>query len=648
MIDEIIDKRAVSSFNPSTEVKDFTSHVKRDYAEGVRIINESVLELNYRSVEEDESNGKLMFNAFVDDSEEDINEDWKLKATRSMARNKAIAMTAQLTANYILPLYTAQNDEDEVDKDFSEVMRDLVEWLALPTNSNYQPSFLQLVFGMMYNPVTYAEADWYEITQKLSKAHGSQEIRDDVLSGFKLNVYGPTQILINNSYERNIQKQKCIIKRRYIEYDEAEAKYGDHPNFSSVKLGKKMIYNDDDGLFYEVYDEDHPTLVAEETYIRRRKDLEVPFIGGIYMGNDDVDNNPIRHRDNKNRPKYNIVPFGYHRIGDNYFFYKSMMNTLHWDNIRIDTMDEIVYNRGLLEVDMPIAISGVEKIDSEVVFPKSVVTLTSPDAKIQPLLPPSNLVAGFRQLEESFKAASTDSIDDVTAGQRPEADEKVGNVARAQAQARKILSGVGKNLAESMVQIGDLMKDIVINNITIPEVEELIGDNLRLKYRTILLENKMINGKLKDKDIRFDSNLIGRTMSEEEKKDANLKELEKLMKNEKVKDINKLKKSLILVNPELFAKFKFLTRIDLEEMFTRNQEFMQPLLTNLYTLLREDPLVEGEGLLRKLLYSFFQSGSEDLIKDNPEELPANIKVPGTRLGAQAQSVATAEAIKQEV
>lgn len=654
MIGEITSKSPQSAYNPSKEVRELTAQVRDDYSEGIRIITEPHLELNWRSVEDDESNGKLMFNAFVDEGEEDVNEDWKWRGTRSMARNKAIAMHAQLTANYILPLFIAQNDEDEVDRDFSEIMRDIIEWMALPTNSNYQSSFLQLVFGMMYNPVTFAECDWYEVHQKLSKAHGGEEIRDDILSGFQMNVYGPTQILINNYYERNIQKQKCIIKRRYIEYHEAEAKWGEHDNFQFVEPGRKSIYNDDDGLFYDVYDDDHPTLVPEETYYCRRKDMEVTFLGGIYMGEDDVENNPIRHRDNKNAPRYNFVPFGYNTVGDNYFYYKSLMNVLQWDNKRIDAMDEIVYNRGLLEVDMPIAVSGTEKIDSEVVFPKSVITLENDQARIQPLLPPSNMIQGFRQLEESQRSISDNSVDEVTAGQRPEANEKVGNVTRAQAQARKILSGVGKNLAESMIQVGDLMKNIAIRHITVPQVDELVGGTMKLRYRTLFLQDKMVDGKLKNKNIKFDEGLIGRDMSKEQIMDRSLVELENLMKKKGTKDINQVKDSLYLVNPELFANFKFLSRIDIEEMFTKNQEFMQPMLTNLYTLLREDPLIEGEGLLRKLLYSFFQSDGEALIKDEAEvEQKALVKdkqakTPNTVLGQQANNRATAKAVEAQI
>ena len=62
-------------------------------------------------------------------------------------------------------------------------------------------------------------------------------------------------------------------------------------------------------------------------------------------------------------------------------------------------------------------------------------------------------------------------------------------------------------------------------------------------------------------------------------------------------------------------------------MFTKNAEFMQPMLTNLYGMLRSDPLIEAEGLLRKLLYSYFQSEGDELIKK---------QIPGQMMGQPEQ------------
>jgi hypothetical protein len=613
------ENKPISAYQPDSKVVDLTVKVKKDYEEGMRILEKSWIELNDRTVIEDLNRGQSMFNAYVDTNVEDPNEAWKWRGTRSMARNKGIAMHAQLTATYLLPLFIAQNDNDEVDRDFSEVMRDIIEWMAEPINSNYQSSFLQVVFGMMTNPVTYLGAEYCEVYQKIKEktANGkytTKEVLDDVLSGFKAPIWTATQVLITNAYERNIQRQRAIIKRRYCEYEEMESKYGKHKNWPFVKKGIKSVYSEEAGLFYEVKDDDHQNLVAEETWMNRREDSEVCFINGIYMGDDDVDSNPIKHRDNKNKPKYNVVPFFYSRIGEHFFYGKSMMNCLGWDNMAYDAMSELVYNRSALEVDMPIVVSGSDKVDSSVVYPKSVTAFESSDAKITPLLPPSNLAAGFNALRETEKSINEGSINPETAGQNAGTGVTAYSIAQAQAGAKKLISAVGKSLGESIVMYGDLMKDIALNHITIPQVEELTGGKMKLKYKTFLLENKTSGGKMGDKMIKFDESLIGLEMTEKEKKARGYKLLDEI-------GYPKSKKSLMLINPEMFAKFNYLCKVDIQEMFTKSNEYWQPILLALKAQLINDPFVNQESLTRKIMYSYFNSEGEDLMKEESEQIP---------------------------
>lgn len=611
MIGNVDKSTPISAYQPSRAVIDVTKYVKDDYSKGIDILQRPYVELNDRGIIDDQNRGQMMFNAFVDTSVEDPGEAWKWRGTRSMARNKGVAMHANLTANYLLPLFLAQNDKDEMDKDFSEVMRDIVEWMALPNNSNYQSSFLQIVFGMITNPVTYLGAEYCEVYQKIKEktanGYDKKEVLDEVLSGFQAPIWSASQVLITNAYERNIQKQRCIIKRRWCEKSELEAKYGQHENWVFVQEGIRSIYNDDDGLFYDIKDEDHLTVVAEETYLNRREDTEICFINGIYMGDSNTDHNPIKHRDNRNAPKYNVVPFGYSRIGEHFFYYKSMMNCLGWDNMYYDAMSEVVMNRAFLETEMPVAVSGSEKIDTEIMFPNAVATFEDKDTRITPLLPNSNMVAGFNALRETEKSMIEGSVNETISGQLPDASQKAYSVAQAQANAKKLIGAVGKSLAESIMMYGDLMKDIALNHITIPEVDELVGGTMKLTYRNFIIDNK---SKGETKSIYFDESLIGKEMTDDEKITESLKMLEQSGYPEK-------KNSLRRVNPELFAKFKYLSRVDVEEMFAKNQEYWQPVLLSLKQALANDPFIKQKELSRKIMQAYFQSEGDELIEEQP-------------------------------
>ncbi|MCK5347285.1 MAG: hypothetical protein KAR20_27940, partial [Candidatus Heimdallarchaeota archaeon] len=394
MIGDIYKETPVSSYQPSKEIGDFTASVKKDFGFGNEILNRTWTELNDRSVIEDMNRGQKTFNAFVDDNIENPAEAWKWRGTRSKARNKALAMHAQLTAGYIIPMFMAQNDQNEEDMDVSEFMRDVVEWMV--QNSEYKSSFLSIAMGMLMNPVNYLGAEYAEVFQtikeKTEQGYTKREIIDDELSGFKAPVYSADQILISNVHEQNIQRQRCIIKRRYIDYTEAEAKYGKHPNWNYVQAGIKSIYNEEEALFYDIKDTEHPFLVEEAIPMYRRDDTEVPFVGGIYLGDDNVENNPIKHRDNRGAPKYNVISFGYQRVNEHFFYYKSLMNSMYWDNMLLDAQYEMGMNRGFLDTNMPLAVTGTDsKIDSEIIFPSAVVAFQDKDTKVTPILPPANL-----------------------------------------------------------------------------------------------------------------------------------------------------------------------------------------------------------------------------------------------------------------
>lgn len=642
MIGEVYKNTPVSLYQPIKEVADLTSYIKRDYARGDDILHRNWVELNNRSVIDDQDRGRRTFNAFVDESVEDPSTAWQWRGTRSKARNQAIAMHAQLTSGYIIPMFMAQNDDDEEDVDFSEMMRDAVEWMV--NNSSYKESFIQAAMGMLVNPVTFLGAEYCEVFQKIKerKEDGTiieKEVLDEILSGFQAPVYGADEILISNAYEQNIQKQRFIIKKRYIEFQEAQAKYGTHANWVFVQPGVKAIYSEDSGAFYDVKDDDHPHLVEEVIYMNRRDDSEIPLVNGVYMGDEDVNANPIKHRDNRNAPKYNVIPFGYQRINEHFFYYKSLMAAQYWDNQLLDAQYQIGMNRAFLDANMPIAISGTDKVDTDVIFPSAVVAFEDPNTKATPLLPQANLAGIFSAMDRVENSMNESSISAVTAGQLPQASQKATSVAIAQRNAETMLKGVGRNLAIAVVQYGDLMKDIVISHVVVPQIDELSGPTERLKYRTLILNSKVIDGKEMSKVIRFEDTFLGTQYTERDKMMMRMKLLEEV-------GYPKNKKHIYLVNPALFSRFRYLTRVEPERMFPENEEFKQAVMSQIYAQFANNPYVELESLTRKTLYPFFRSETEELMKEPEESEMAQEgeAPPQTTFGQQAQNRATDNAI----
>lgn len=624
MIAELYDKKnaSVSGYQPTKEVADFTGYVKLAYGEGYNIIHKEWEELNYYSVIGRMNKDQRTFNSFVDESVEDPREAWKWRGTRSMARNRAMAMHAHLTSSYIVPNVFAQNDQDDSDEEMAGVMHDVVEWMTI--NSNYRPNFLLASMGMLVNPVTFLGAEYCEIMQKIKERNENgeivtKEIIDEEMSGFQSRVYSADQVLITNAFEQNMQRQRSVIERNFIDYEEAKAKYGWHENFEYVTPGIKAIYSEDDGLFYEVKDEDNNMLVEEVIFKNRREDVEVPFVNGIYLAHQlNPDNNPIRHRDNRNAPKYNKVPFGYERINEHFFYYKSLINKVGWDNQLLDAMYENTMNREILEILPPVAISGDDEIDSEVIFPSSVVSFENPETKIQSILPPTRGTS-YQAMQAIESSLSEGSVSDTQTGQLPQASQKAFSVAQAAQNSKILLGGVGKTLGESVAQFGQLMIDIALNHLTAAQIDELTGN---LNYRNFILEDQNVDGKQVSKKIMFDEALIGRTMSKEEKKMAEIKLLEKAGYPDN-------KKHIYRVNPHLFSKMKYMIYVEPDTMLPKNDEFEKAMAMELYTLLRQDPLIEPEMLVRNLMKKH--------VKGDIEKFMAKETAPEQVMGKTPQS-----------
>jgi hypothetical protein len=627
MIGDIYKNSRVSSYQPGKDVADVTSTVKKDYDQGTQILNRSWVELNNRSVIDDKSRGQRTFNAFVDESIEDPATAWQWRGTRSKARNKAIQMHAFLTSGYIIPTFVAQNDSDEEDRDFSDMMQDTVEWMI--HNSNYKESFLAAAMGMLVNPVTYMSAEYTEVYQtikeKTEQGYTKTEVLDEVLSGFNAPIWSAEQVLISNAFEQNIQRHRFNIKTRYIEYGEAQARYKDHENIHFVQPGIKSLYSENDGAFYDIKDEDHPHLVEEVVYCNRREDIEIPFVNGIYLGDTDVEGNCIRHRDNKNAPKYNIVPFGYQRINEHFFFFKSLMAAQYWDNQLLDEQYRLGMNRAFLDTNMPMAVTGVDSIDQDIIFPSSVVAFANPEAKATPLLQPANLGSIFNAMQITENSIEESSISATSGGQLPDANQKATAINVAQRNAETIIKGVGANLAISIVQYGSLMSDIALQHVTAPQVDEIAGEKVRLKYRTLVLNDKVIDGKQVSKVLRFDESLLGVEMDED---DVDERSLELLQETGYPKE----DKVIYLINPLLFSRRRYLTRVEPERMFPKNDEYRQGLMSQLYAQFQQNPYISLEALTRKTLYPFLRSETDEVMADEDQVQNA--------LTAQSQPVST--------
>lgn len=614
MIGEIFSKTPVSIYQPSKQVANATMFAKRDYQVGFDILHRPWNELNDYSVIDRQNKDQRTFNSFVDESVDDPAQAWKWRGTRGMARNKTIVAHAHLTSGYIVPGASAVDEEQQDHRDMGNLMGDILNWMTM--NSNYRPSFILATMGMLVNPVTYLSADYAQVMQTIinrdeNDVYSKEQIIDEVFSGFQANCMSADQILIMNAHEQNIQKQRSITKRRWREYNDLKAQYGKHPNWEFVRPGIRMVYNDEDGLFYEVKDTEYSyrNLCEETIFQCRGEDTEIPYINGIYFGNiDNVEWNPIRHRDNRNAPKYNIVPFGYQRVNEHFFYFKSLINIIGWDDKLMDAIYEMTMNRAILDTEQPIAVTGSDKVDTSVMFPSAVATFEDKDTKIIPLLQPSRGEANnaMVNIEKSMSEASVSPLEAGEIGTGG-GSQRAFMIALANQNAKIVMDSMRRTINDSVREFGQLMVDIALTHLTTPQVDALGG----VTYRAFLLKDQMIGGKKVSKRIRFDDFLMGRSMTKQEKHQYTMGLLEEV-------GYPYNKEHLYVANPYLFSKYKYMAFVDADSMQGQTSEDRRAMITKLYQLLRQDPLVEPEALIRRLVHSYFRNDYEELIAKNPQ------------------------------
>lgn len=606
MYTEYIDKRThnISDYQPSSEVMELTKTFRDAFGKGYEILNRTWPELNNYSFIERENKDQRTFNAFVDESIEDPNEAWKWKGTRSLARDKAIDMHAHMTSVLAVPMAFAQNEAQEEDRQYSNYMRDVLEWMAV--NSEYRENYVKIMLGVLYSPIKWLGAEWVEAYTKIKERDDdgtltTKEVLDEELSGFRAPVYSVDQVLFTNVYEQNVQRQYIIIKRQYKPYADVERRWSWHDNFIYVKPGIRTVCSSDDNLFYDIKDDAHDGLVEEATGYCRQTDTEVTFLNGIYMGDPKADANAMSHRDNFNLPKVPLTSFGYRLLNEHFFGYKSLTNETGWDDSLLNAMYENVMNREFLDVNMPMALYGVEDFSSAVVYPGATVAFENPDAKAEPLLPRNT--AGWQAMDKIEDSIKGKSISDTMSGNLPQATQKAYSVARAEQNAKTILRGALRSISISVMKYGDLMKDIAVQHLTVAQWDEIIGAE---KYRTLILKDQLVDGKQISKRLVFDDALIGKRMSEKDKEKAQLKMLT---------DVGwpKHKEHVYKINPHVFSKLKYLIRIEPDEMLEKNQAFEKAINERMYALLRQDPLVSGEALVRKLLNSNYRGEADELM-----------------------------------
>jgi hypothetical protein len=604
-----------SPYAPDEKTKDRLSLIRNSFAIGYLNQTTPRREFNDLSLIQRISNDRMSWNTYQPNDGSGIDGDeinsWRSNAIKPIVRNKAISVAAHITSKLIFPGVFAQNPSDDEDQDAAMVMKSLIEWVG--DQAKYPKTFLYSVIGALVDPASIVHEEYAEVYRTIREMgedgkYTEKQVIDEEFSGVIQTPIECDELLIENFYQENIQKQGFLILRKVISYSTAMSKYGADDNFKFVQPGIITIYNDANQTFYNEYDTNlSGELVEEVVYWNRTKDLKLTCVNGILIGDADTPN----PRADKKYPfaKTFYEPFDQGRC----FYGKSLVFKMGPDSRIINELYPMIIDGTYLTLFPPMVATGAEDIGGDTIIPGMVTTFQSPDANLKPINSSSNLSAGITAMMDVTKSLSDSSIDPILQGSTQQGARTAFEVRRMEDNALIDFKIFLQMIGFLVQDLGTLMMGDIIQFMTIAQVEEIAGEEDKLKYSTYLLPESQTEDGMKSKKIQFTAELPDE-MTEDEKLDAEFDVLEEEGMDSK--------RTIIKVNPEMFRKNKYKIVISPDARSPYSDEVEKAFKLEAYDRMISNPLLDQESVTKDFLLGVYDLSARDPQKYIKQQAPA--------------------------
>lgn len=604
----------LSSYIPSDEDKQVLNMVIDHYARGTNLLNKPRKEFDDLSVIQASQAFQLRFNTYVPNDGRGYEGDpdnWRSKAIKPIQRNKVISIAAHATARQIFPKIFATDKFNTAQNSAAVVMELLMESAA--NTSGYDKTFFKAVLSSCVNVSSIVHSEYANVYQnfktKKDEKTGKYKIEkkiNETYSGFQDEVLLPEEVLIENFYEEDIQKQGYIIKRKILSYSQAQIKYSDKPNFKYVKPGMQCL-GSQQGYYYRIDDDLQSVGVEEAIYWNKSLDVRLVVLNGILV----TDNDEPNPRSDK---MYPLSKFGYEMFGNtNCFYYKSLISKMDKDADIVNTLYRILIDGTLLSIMPPVAISGTDNtVDSTVLSPGSVTTFSSPDTRTQVVGPTPNLNAGFTMLAKVEESIDQSSATPLQQGIASGGTQTAYEISKLEANAGTVLGLYTKMISDFVLQYGELRKNDILQYQTVADINAIV-DNNELVYNTFLVKTDTGTHK-----IDFNSE-YPEEMDKEEAMNASYDILEQEDNNV----------SLYKVNPKIFSALKYSCVVKPDIMQPRSEELERALKLDIYSLAIQNPNLDPIKVTEDFLLGAYKDikNTKDYMKSqqidmmNPNYMP---------------------------
>lgn len=619
-LDSAGNKLSPSTYQPPKEVMRLFQMVQDSYLTAWRLQHRPWQEFDGLSLLQRTKLDQETFGAFVGAEYVPEHKKWRWKGRKNTARNKLVGILAHMIAGMLYPYVYAYNEENEEDKMTAKVMRILVEDHL--KKANYELRFLYMVASALVNPAVFVEVQYVIAFQRIKEklSNGTFKVTDavdELLSGLSLNIIPVDELLLGDFFTFDLQRQPFIVRVRRIPYDEARKiyskKYYDtdvlgekKDRFDYVEKGKTRIFmaGQEFQTLYDIeWTEADRNYVQEITAFYRPEDLQVTFVGGVFMGNyEDVWNsNPFKHRRMTlsgdkwvSMPVYPFAKSGFEPLDPygRFAYYKSGAFKEYWDDQWFNTMNKLFHDGTYLDVIKPLITSGAGKFDSTVMVPGAVVSMPT-GATVNPYSLGPNLVGAMNAIALAEKDLSESTQDKIMSGVT-EKGVTAYATAKAEQNARVFLGVFGIMMGDLIKQVGALVVDCIVQHTTVGEIDATVPESIKVKFKTYITKSKE-GVKEMTNTIVFTDSLMGDVTKEDMRK----RSIELWQENLGQEDQAKYE-----VNPYKFARHSFWMYIDPDKIvmksmgadkLKRNEDFMK--LTSQFVY----PFVDAEALANEVI-----------------------------------------------
>lgn len=644
-------KLGKSEYQPSEEIKKLFAQVQTDFQIAWSLQNRTFDEFDGVSLLQRAKLDQQTFGAFVGAQFVPEQKRWRWRGRKNTARNNVIGILAHVIAGMLFPFCYAYNEDDEEDQMTAKVMRILIENHL--KKADYELKFLFMMTSALVNPAVFVEVDYIEAIQRIKVKNDDgtyrvEEAVDELLSGLNLNIIPIDAILLADFYTFDLQRQPNIIRVKRIPWDEARKIYAGKyivdgkDQFDYVTAGRTRIVVS--GIANQtLYDIDWTE--ADVNYVQvitaqyRPEDLEVDFVGGVYMGpeKDVYNSNPFKHRRMSmikdewlSIPVYPYAKSGFEPLDPSgrFAFYKSACFKEFWDDASQNRAYQLAQDGMSLDVIKPIFMSGVAKVDSTVMVPGATIGMPM-GASVTPYQLSPNIVAALNIMRENKTDMSLSTQDQQQGGQVTPGVTATASL-KAEQNAKVILGVFATMIADLVRQVGELTMDCIIMHTTVGEIDATIPGNLKMKFQKIMAKGKE-DGKDVTNKIHFSSDMMGDTMT---KQKANDLEWSMFYKNGGMGATQ----MEYMVNPYKFARNKFSLYIDPDQIISRSMGTDQTRKDRAFNILmdpRVAPFVNQQAVVDKFVIDEYSDGDPDQFKK--KEVPGSDmlnQVMGNQPGAQ--------------